>query len=105
MTTRNVPNLPGNRMTAATEEQQVLVEALGAAGLLPHDAQRDLLTSAGSSSLATSAALAKALADAIVAHGADTDLHASAETIAIAAYASDPALPADLTEVQNNANE
>ena len=105
MTTRNVPNLPDKRLTASLEEHQALVTALGAAGVLMHFDAEDPITTPDATDLATSKTLAKALADALVAHGASTAMHSTGETIAIAAYTSDPAEPADLAETQAIANE
>jgi len=85
-----------------------LRQTLIAAGILQHHGRGTTVDTADSSSLATSKTLAKALADAFAAHGADTDLHVAADatlgTLA-AAYASTPNEPADLTEVQDIANE
>jgi hypothetical protein len=107
------PNVPTKRIEASHTVINELIQALGAMGVLPHfrpsrtaaGVPTDLVTAADSSSLGTSKTLAKALAQALTAHGADTDAHSSADTIAIAAWASNPAEPADLTEVQNVLNE
>ncbi len=64
-----------------------------------------LITSPDSSDIATSKVLAKELADDLALHAADTSKHSEASTVACAAYTSSPGAPADLTEVQNIANE
>ncbi len=106
----NLPELVREALVKVTNEQ---TQALGAMGVLPHyrpsvdgaGLPTDLVTAADSSSLGTSKTLAKALAVALVAHGADAVAHSSADVIAIAAWTSNPAEPADLTEVQAVLNE
>lgn len=106
-------NTPPAKVDAAIAQGNQLAQALGAMGVCPHysspfdatGAVRALITTADASDLDTSKALAKAIADALLAHAADTDQHSAASTVANAAYASTPELPADLTEVQNILNE
>lgn len=88
-----------------TDEIQSMLEA---AGINQHYGQGAQISTDDSAGLATSKALAKALADAVFGHANDTDLHVAADATmgtANAAYVSTPALPADLTEVQNILNE
>lgn len=85
-----------------------LVSSLGAAGLLPHyNNDGATVTAAAATDLATSKTLAKDIADVLVAHGADTGIHSSADaTLEFAAeYTSSPELPADLTEVEAILNQ
>jgi hypothetical protein len=113
MSNRKVMDLPVEKTTALIAVHNQTVQALGAQGVIPHycspftatGAARELVSTTDASDLATSKTLAKALALALIAHGADTDAHSTADTIAIAAWASAPAEPADLTEVQNVLNE
>jgi len=83
------------------------IQALADAGIVVHHKQDDLIATADASSLATSKTLTKALAEWIVAHAADTDVHTSADAAVVqaAAWASAPAEPADLTEVMATLNE
>lgn len=109
----NAKDTPPARVAACIEVTNQITQALGSMGVLPHysspfdstGAVRTLVTAADASNLATSKTLAKALADALIAHGASTDKHSAADSIQIAAYASSPAEPADLTEVQAVLNE
>ena len=107
-TTRKIPNLPGQFDTGCVDAINAMIDTLVAAGKVVHHEYKsaDLITTADASSLATSKTLTAALAVWIPAHGADTDIHTAADTIAeAAAWASSPAEPADLTEVQNVLNE
>ncbi len=114
MTAKSVKNLPQYKADALIDAHNQVVACLGSMGVAPHYSspfsstgalRAARVTTADASTLGTSKTLAKALAVALTAHGADTDMHASADTIACAAWASTPAEPADLTEVQNMANE
>ncbi len=108
-----VADLNATKLAACVAVTNQQTQALGAMGVVPHysspfdstGAVRTLITSADASSLATSKTLAKEIADDLAAHAADTDKHSAASTVANAAYASSPAEPADLTEVQNILNE
>ena len=106
--TRKIPNLPGEFDTGCVAAINETIDALVAAGKIVHHQYKsdDLITTADASDLATSKTLDAALAVWIPAHGADTDIHTTADVIAeAAAWASSPAEPADLTEVQNVLNE
>lgn len=89
--------------TAINEITQALVDA----GIVVHHKQDDLISTADASSLATSKTLTKALAEWMVAHAADTDVHTSADAgvVQAAAWSSAPAEPADLAEVMAILNE
>lgn len=106
-TTRKVLNLDVFREAADRAAFAESVQTLADGGRCPHYSPSGALVSTpDSSSIGTSKTLAKALALAVVAHGADTGIHAEADTIAsAAAWASAPAEPADLTEVMAIANE
>ena len=88
-----------------------MITALGDAGLIVHYRYKSsqLISTPDASDLGTSKTLAKALAVAIPAHAVDTDCHSAADSSSAAtqaaAWASATAEPADLTEVQNIANE
>lgn len=113
MASLKVQDIPNYKLGAVVKVVNQQTQALGTMGVLPHyhspfgadGTVTALVTAANASDLATSKTLAKALADALVAHGASTDKHSAADVIAIAAYASSPAEPANLTEVQNVLNE
>ncbi len=113
MANLKVRNLPVEKQDAIISVLNQQANALGAMGVLPHyhspfgadGAVTALITSPDASSLSTSQALAKELADDLVAHGASTDKHSSADAITISAYSSSPAVPANLTEVQAVLNE
>jgi hypothetical protein len=113
MSNLKVRDLPQEKQDALIAVHNQTIQALGGQGVLPHysspftstGAVRALVTTADASDLDTSKALAKALADALTSHGTDTDAHSASSAIACAAYTSSPALPADLTEVQNILNE
>lgn len=106
-------NLPGLITAACVAVANQTTQALGAMGVLPHykpsvdgyGNPTDLITTPDASSLATSKTLAAALATALTAHGANTQAHSASSTIACAAWASSPAEPANLVEVQNVLNE
>ncbi len=108
-----VPDLYLPKIEAGLTVLNEVVQALGAEGALPHyrpsrdgaGLPTDLVTAAAAADLGTSKTLAAALATALTAHGADTEAHSSADVIPIAAWASSPAEPANLTEVQNVLNE
>lgn len=103
---RKVENTPGKRLEGIEAAINRLNACLAGAGQLAHHELDDLITTADASDLATSKALAKALALWIPLHGADTDVHTAADVIATAAaWTSAPDDPADLTEVQNILNE
>ena len=82
---RNVPNLPQERLAAAEAAIEALNAALEAVGALAHHGVDDLITSADASDLATSKTLTAELATWLPLHGADTDIHTVADTIATAA--------------------
>lgn len=106
-------DLPGDRLAACVLVLNELTQALGSYGVLPHyrpsrdgyGTPQDLVSTPNATEINTSKTLAKALAQALVAHGADTDAHGSADAIVIAAWASNPAEPANLAEVQAVLNE
>lgn len=106
-TNRQALNLPELREKANRDGFNEAVQTLADAGKCPHYAPSGALVStADATDLGTSKTLAAALALAVVAHGADTNIHSAADVIAqAAAWASAPAVPADLTEVQNVLNE
>jgi hypothetical protein len=106
-TTRKVLNYPGLREAADRAAIAEVVQTMADGGRCPHYAPNGALVStADASDLATSKALAWALALAVPAHGADTGIHAAADVIPLAAaWTAYPLVPADLTEVQNIANE
>jgi hypothetical protein len=106
--TRKTPDLRELRDAAAITTVNEIIGALAAGGHLVHYKydSTQLITTADASSLGTSKTLAKALALAIPVHGADAEVHSVADVIAqAAAWASAPAEPANLTEVQNTLNE
>ncbi len=113
MANLKVRNLPSEKQDALINVMNQQAQALGTMGVCPHyhspfgadGSVTALVTTADASDLDTSKALAKALADALLAHAADTEKHSAASVVACAAYASSPGLPADLTEVQNILNE
>lgn len=113
MGTLRARDLPLEKQAALITVVNQHTQALGSMGVLPHyhspfgadGTVTALVTTADASDLGTSKTLAKALAQALVAHAADTDKHSAADVVAIAAWASNPAEPADLTEVQNVLNE
>lgn len=73
-----------------------------AGGIYPHNSAAVAgITAADATDLATSKTLAKAIADYLAAHDDDAVMHNAADTgnLACAAYASTPAEPADLAEV------
>ncbi len=85
-----------------------VVSTLIGAGLVPHHNNNGAVIDVkDATDLDSSKALAKAIADTLVDHGADVGLHSAAdETIEFdTEYTSAPDLPADLTEVQNILNE
>lgn len=95
-------------MTGAVDAVNEVIQTLCAAGKVAHHQYKsdDLITTTDATDLASSKTLAAALAVWVPAHGADTDIHTTADTIAEAsAWSSSPAEPADLTEVQNVLNE
>lgn len=106
--TRKAPDLPLEREAANRGAVNEVIQTLVDAGIVVHHQQKsaDLITTPDASDLATSKTLAAALALAIPAHGADTDIHTTADAIAqAAAWSSAPAEPADLAEVGAIANE
>lgn len=106
--TRKTPDLRNERESAAITTINELLAAQAAAGHVVHYKydSTQLITTADASSLPTSKTLAKALALAIPVHGADAEVHGTADVIAqAAAWASAPAEPANLTEVQDVLNE
>ena len=106
--TRKTLDLPLEREYAAIAAANDTIDALVSQGVIVHH-QPDvahLITTPDASALDSSKALAMALALAIPLHGADAKAHVAADVIAqAAAWTSAPALPADLTEVQNILNE
>jgi hypothetical protein len=109
--TRKVADFPKTRGEANLAAINEIITSLAAAGIIVHHQYKSaqLVSTADASSLATSKTLAKALALAIQSHAVDTDVHTAADVSSAAtqaaAWASAPAEPADLTEVQNVANE
>jgi hypothetical protein len=104
--TRNVLNLPGERLAALEAAINGMISSLVTTGMIAHHGTDDLITSADASDLATSKTLTAELATWLPAHGANTNIHTAAGTIATAAaWTSTPGEPADLTEVQNVLNE
>lgn len=111
--TLKVRNLPHEKLEALISVANQQSRALGAYGALPHYAPNlgadgepeDLVTAPDASNLATSQELARDLALALEAHGADTEAHSSADTIAIAAWTSRPDVPVNLDEVEAVLNE
>lgn len=107
--TRRVQNTPGRRDEGIEAAFNGMVTALVDAGIVVHhDADAaNLVATPDASSLATSKTLAKALALAVVAHGADTGAHTTADAAVVqaAAWASAPNEPADLAEVGGILNE
>jgi hypothetical protein len=110
LVTRNLPEEIRASLVAVVNQH---TQALGTQGVLPHysspfdstGASLTLVTTADASTSRTSKTLAAALATALTTHGADTDAHSAADVIACAAWASNPAEPANLTEVQSVLNE
>lgn len=106
--TRKTPNLPTTRIEALEAGYNALLTMLAAIGKLPHHKidSANLITAAAASDLATSKTLTAELAAALSPHGADTEVHTVADTIALpAAWTSAPSEPADLAEVQAVLNE
>lgn len=104
---RKVPDLPPARIDASVAAVNEVIQALVDGGKIVHHQYKSasLIATPDATDLATSKTLAKALALALVAHGADADIHAAADVITQAAsWTSAPAEPANLTEVQNIAN-
>lgn len=106
--TRNVLYMPEFEAKNNREAINDLVGVLVDAGIVVHHQYKsdDVISTPDATDLATSKTLAAALALAIPAHGADTDVHTTADTIAqAAAWSSAPAEPANLAEVGAIANE
>ncbi len=109
--TRKVADLPNTREEGDRLAINEIIQALGDGGKIVHYQQltSQLVTTADASSLATSKTLAKALALAVKAHAISVGPHSVADDSSAAtqaaAWASAPSEPADLTEVQNIANE
>lgn len=82
-------------------------DAIQFQGLYPHLDGAAGVSTADATSLATSKTLAKAIADYLAAHDDNTSLHTAADAGALtcAAYASSPAEPNDLAEVNAMARE
>lgn len=94
-------------VTSFVSANAELVAGLRTYNMLAHDRPDSVITTANASDLATSKALAKALAQWAEAHGPSTTVHKATDAtgLACAAWASKPNVPADLTEVQNVLNE
>ncbi len=109
--TRKVLDFPQYRQEANKLALNEIITALGDMGQIVHYRYKSaqLISTPDASDLATSKTLAKALAVAIPAHAVDTECHSAADSSSAAtqaaAWASATAEPADLTEVQNIANE
>jgi|GEM_PF-3702445 len=106
--TRKAPDLPLEREAANRGAINEIIQTLVDAGIVVHHQYKaaDLIVATDATDLASSKTLAAALAAAIPAHGADTDIHTTADPVAqAAAWASAPAEPADLAEVGAIANE
>jgi hypothetical protein len=99
------PQERGNGAVAAVNE---VIDAMATQGQLVHHLHKSsqLITTPNAADLGTSKTLARALALAVIAHTGDTDIHTADDgTAQAAAWASAPAEPANLTEVQNILNE
>lgn len=109
--TRQVSNVPLQIGRSAADAVNELIQAQVTQGVIVHHRVDQVAIDAlaavpVASSLGTSQTLARALALAMVAHGADTQAHTTVVAIdQAAAWASAPAVPVNLVEVQNVLNE
>lgn len=107
--TRKIQDLPALHDDGHEAAFNDLLDRLCDAGVIVHHEYKsaDQVTAANASDLATSKTLATALALAVVAHGADTDIHTTADAALVqaAAWSSAPSEPADLAEVGAVLNE
>ena len=109
--TRKVADVPSARAEGNRLAINEVITALGVNGSLVHYRHdtADLVTTADASDLATSKALAWALALAVKAHAIKTGIHSVADDSSAAtmnaSWTANPLVPVNLTEVQNIANE
>lgn len=106
--TKDVANIPSLIVAGILAAYNELLAGLIASGKIAHHKAdtTNAIATADASDLATLKALVLDMAPKLALHGADTEAHTAADTIAEpAAWTANPAVPVDLTECQNILNE